>query len=194
LLLAIDLDEEFLRRKRGEAQFFEASKNDLLPRMMTGQFARQSRREQKMYLAQVLFSEDGRAADSNDGTIATNTTVTAPGTSPMDDNMNPCEVYVDHVDGKEDAATKQRRYQRLQSSKECLRLSLALRETSCVSMALSEISKRYLNVYGKARVHDALRCSEKAIEVVTAEYWDSDEMELEVRCPLPWNLFLACSR
>jgi hypothetical protein len=203
LFLVLDLDELVLRRKRGNdmAFFSEMIKTDLLPRQTVGPQSHKSRRDQKMHLAQVLFSDDNTAG------------VTKGSYYPTDDNSMNCEIYVDHdyVNSKEndnDLEAKQHRYQRLQSAKDCLKLSLQLKEASCVSMALSEISKRYLNAYGKTYAPQALRCSEKAIEIVLNDYWDTDEMEMEVSgmidgardrldhrahvspCPYPWFCLL----
>lgn len=47
LTLVIDLDDSVLRRKRGENDYFNALKADLLPRIVKGPLAKIPRREQK---------------------------------------------------------------------------------------------------------------------------------------------------
>lgn len=153
----IDLDDSVLRRKRGENNYFSALKSDLLPRATHGQFASVPRREQKIRLAKLLFS-DGEE---------------------VDEESNPSEVYVDNVDGNEDPVVKKRREERLRSAKFALRLSTVLREPACSSLSLSEISKRYINLYGKEHADVALRCAEKAIEVASEGLYDSDDIAME---------------
>lgn len=160
LTLVIDLEDSVLRRKRGETDYFTALKADLLPRVTTGQYAPLPRREQKIKLAKLLFSDE----DDDD-----------------DDDSNPSEVYVDSVDGSEDNATKLRRQERLNSAKFALRLSTVLREPACASLSLSEISKRHLSCYGKEGAEVALRCSDKAIEIASDGFYDNDDIAIEVR-------------
>lgn len=157
LTLVIDLEDSVLRRKRGETAYFTALKSDLLPRVTTGQLATLPRREQKIRLAKLLFSDDEEPDEEN----------------------SPSEVYVDKVDGQEDSATKQRRMERLASAKFALRLSTVLREPACASLSLSEISKRYLNSYGKEGAEAALRCADKAIEIASDGFYDNDTIALE---------------
>lgn len=147
-----------LRRKRGENAYFTALKADLLPRVTTGQLATMARRDQKIRLAKLLFSDEEE----------------------QDDESNPSEVYVDKVDGQEDEQTKARREERLNSAKYALRLSTVLREPACSSLSLSEISKRYLNSHGKDGAEAALRCAEKAIEIASDGFYDSDIIAVEV--------------
>ena len=61
-----------------------------------------------------------------------------------------------------------------------LSLSSVLREPACASLSLSEISKRRLAYYGKDGAEAALRCADKAIEIAGPEFWDRDEIEIEV--------------
>lgn len=159
LTLVIDLDDNVLRRKRGHNAYFQALKNDLVPRVTTGPTGALTRRDQKIKLAKLLFSED----DEDDP-----------------DYANPSEVYVDNVDGSEDEATKARRLDRLNSAKFALRLSSVLREPACASLSLSEISKRYLAAYGKDGAENALRCADKAIEIAGNGFYDSDLVAIEV--------------
>jgi len=166
LTLVIDLEDSVMRRKRGDTAYFSALKSDLLPRVTTGVLRDSTRREQKVKLAKILFSED----------------------EVEDDEANPSEVYVDSVDGTEDEATKQRRLERLNSAKYALRLSTVLREPACASLSLSEISKRYLNCYGKEAAEDALRCADKAIEVASDGYYDNDVIAIEVRTACSFDL------
>jgi hypothetical protein len=159
LTLVIDLEDSVLRRKRGENNYFSSLKADLLPRATLGAYANITRRDQKIRLAKLLFSEE----------------------DDEEEDANPSEVYVDSVDGKEDAATKQSRHDRLNSAKFALRLSSVLREPACASLSLSEISKRYLNCFGKEGAEAAVRCADKAIEISSDGFWDSDEIAIEVR-------------
>lgn len=158
LTLVIDLEDSVLRRKRGETAYFTALKADLLPRVTKGQMAAMPRRDQKIRLAKLLFSDD----------------------EDQDEENSPSEVYVDKVDGSEDEATKQRRMDRLASAKFALRLSTVLREPACASLSLSEISKRYLNCHGKEGAEAALRCADKAIEMAGDGFYDSDTIAMEV--------------
>lgn len=116
-----------------------------------------TRREQKINLAQLLFSE-----------------------AEASDEKSPSEVYVDQVDGLEDQTTRTRRMNRLQEAKNALRLSLVLREAACASLSLSEICKRRLALFGKAGAEDALRCVDKALEVAGEAFWDGDDVAIEV--------------
>ena len=68
LTLVIDLDDSVLRRKRGETDYFTALKADLLPRVMNGPLAHLPRREQKIKLAKLLFSDE---ESEEDKTLAT---------------------------------------------------------------------------------------------------------------------------
>ncbi len=157
LSLLIDLEDNVLRRKRGDTDYFAALKADLLPRLTKGQLANLSRRDQKVKLARLLFSEEEHEEDKN-----------------------PSEVYVDLVDGEEDEATMARRAERLNGARAALRLSTVLREPACASLSLSEISKRRLALYGKKGADAALRCAEKALEIAGDSFYDSDEIAIEV--------------
>jgi hypothetical protein len=157
LTLVIDLDDSVLRRKRGETEYFQALKSDLLPRVTKGSLAHLPRREQKIKLAKLLFSDEEH-----------------------DDDKNPSEVWMDTVDGNEDPATKKLRQERLASARMALSLSSVLREPACASLSLSEISKRRLCYYGKEGAEDALRCADKAIEIAGSGFWDRDDIEIEV--------------
>lgn len=156
LTLVIDLEDSVLRRKRGETEYFTALKADLLPRITRGPLANLTRREQKIKLAKLLFSEEEHEEDKN-----------------------PSEVWMDTVDGNEDAATKKHRAERLASARMALSLSSLLREPACASLSLSEISKRRLAFYGKEGAEAALRCADKAIEIAGSGFWDRDEIEIE---------------
>lgn len=159
LTLVIDLEDSVMRRKRGENAYFAALKADLLPRVTTGQMAVLPRREQKIRLAKLLFSEEDE----------------------QEEDSSPSEVYVDNVDGNEDEATKKKRLERLQSAKFALKLSTVLREPACSSLSLSEISKRYLALKGKEGAEDALRTARKAVELASDGFYDSDDIAVEVR-------------
>lgn len=159
LTLVIDLDDSVLRRKRGETDYFTALKADLLPRVMTGPLAHLPRREQKIKLAKLLFSDEENEEDKT-----------------------PSEVWSDSVDpdDDDDFDTKKGRKDRLASARMALSLSSVLREPACASLSLSEISKRRLACFGKAGGEDALRCANKAIEIASDGFWDRDDVEIEV--------------
>jgi hypothetical protein len=169
LTLVIDLEDSVLRRKRGDQEYFNALRQDLLPRVTRGALAKDSRREQKIKLAKLLFSEEENEEDAN-----------------------PSEVYVENaVDGQEDEATKAHRLQRLTSARSALTLSTVLREPACASLSLSEISKRRLSYYGKEGAEAALRCANKAIEIAGDGFYDTDEIEVEVSREIIWGDSLA---
>jgi hypothetical protein len=119
--------------------------------------AKMTRREQKVSLAQLLFSEDDDCEDKG-----------------------PSEVYVEQT-GDEDSATLRHRADRLAQARAALRLSLLLREPACASLSLSELCKRKLTQAGREGAVDALRCADKALEIAGPGFWDSDEVQLEVR-------------
>jgi len=152
----IDLEDNVQRRRRGENEYFKALNADLLPRATKGPMGRMSRREQKVSLAQLLFSE---AEDCED--------------------KGPSEVYVEQVDGGEDAATLKHRAERLQQARAALRMSLMLREAACTSLSLSELCKRKLTMSGKNGADEALRCADKAIEIAGDGFWDGDDVAIE---------------
>ena len=157
LSLLIDLEDSVQRRKRGENEYFTALKADLLPRATRGPMAKMTRREQKVSLAQLLFSEDDDCEDKG-----------------------PSEVYIEQVAADEDEATMKHRADRLAQARAALRLSLLLREPACASLSLSELCKRKLTQAGKAGAEEALRCANKAIEIAGPGFWDSDEVAIEV--------------
>mmetsp|Transcript_10565 Transcript_10565/g.30192 ORF Transcript_10565/g.30192 Transcript_10565/m.30192 type:complete len:431 (+) Transcript_10565:210-1502(+) len=156
LTLVIDLEDSVLRRKRGETEYFTALKADLLPRVTRGHLATYTRREQKIRLAKLLFSEEEHEEDKN-----------------------PSEVWIDKENDDEDEAILTHRAERLASARMALNLSILLREPACASLSLSEISKRRLAFYGKEGAEDSLRCAEKAIEIAGDGFWDRDEIEIE---------------
>lgn len=160
MTLVIDLDDSVLRRKRGETDYFTALKADLLPRVMTGPLAHLPRREQKIKLAKLLFSDEENEEDKT-----------------------PSEVWSDSVDpdDDDDFDTKKGRKDRLASARMALSLSSVLREPACASLSLSEISKRRLACFGKAGGEDALRCANKAIEIASDGFWDRDDVEIEAQ-------------
>ena len=160
------------RRKRGENEYFTALKADLLPRATRGPMAKMTRREQKVSLAQLLFSEDDDCEDKG-----------------------PSEVYVDQAVGDEDSMTLKHREDRVAQARAALRLSLLLREPACASLSLAELCKRTLTASGKDGAKEALRCADLAVEIAGPGFWDSDEVAVEVRVFVPlellpcWNLF-----
>jgi len=160
LTLVIDLDDSVLRRKRGETDYFTALKADLLPRVMNGPLANLPRREQKIKLAKLLFSDEENEEDKT-----------------------PSEVWSDSVDpdDDDDLEAKKVRAERLNSARMALSLSSVLREPACASLSLSEISKRRLACFGKAGGEDALRCANKAIEIASDGFYDRDEIEIETQ-------------
>lgn len=156
LSLLIDLEDNVQRRRRGENEYFQALKADLLPRAIKGPMAKMNRREQKVSLAQLLFSEDDDCEDKG-----------------------PSEVYVEQVDGEEDKATIKHRADRLAQARAALRLSLLLRESACTSLSLSELCKRRLTYSGKSGASEALRCADKALEIAGSDFWDGDDIAIE---------------
>lgn len=156
LSLLIDLEDSVQRRRRGENEYFQALKADLLPRAVKGPMAKMTRREQKVSLAQLLFSEDDDSEDKG-----------------------PSEVYIEQVDGEEDKTTMKHRADRLAQARAALRLSLLLREAACTSLSLSELCKRRLTFSGKAGAKEALRCADKALEIAGTGFWDGDEIAIE---------------
>jgi len=165
LSLLIDLEDSVQRRRRGENEYFTALKSDLLPRATKGPMAKMSRREQKVSLAQLLFSEDQEAEDKG-----------------------PSEVYVDTAELDDDKETIQHRQARLGQAKAALRLSLVLREGACAALSLAELCKRLLALKGKAGAEDALRCADKAIEIAGDGFWDMDDVAVEVCTCKGWEI------
>jgi len=157
LSLLIDLEDNVQRRRRGENEYFRALNADLLPRATKGPMGRMSRREQKVSLAQLLFSE---ADDCED--------------------KGPSEVYVEQIDGGESKSTMKHRADRVQQARAALRMSLMLREAACTSLSLSELCKRKLTLSGKSGAEDALRCADKALEIAGEGFWDGDDVAMEV--------------
>lgn len=162
LSLLIDLEDNVQRRRRGENEYFKALQADLLPRATKGPMGRMSRREQKVSLAQLLFSEADESEDKG-----------------------PSEVYVEQIDGGEDKATMKHRAERLQQARAALRMSLMLREAACTSLSLSELCKRKLTFSGKAGAEDALRCADKALEIAGSGFWDGDDVAQEAEDTIP---------
>lgn len=156
LSLLIDLEDSVQRRKRGENEYFTALKADLLPRATKGPMQKMSRREQKVSLAQLLFSEDD-----------------------ADEDHGPSEVFSDNIDDEDDPAVLKHRTDRLAQARAALRLSLLLREPACTSLSLSELCKRKLILEGKKGAEEALRCADKALEVAGEGFWDGDEIAFE---------------
>jgi len=156
LSLLIDLEDSVQRRKRGENEYFTALKADLLPRATRGPMAKMTRREQKVSLAQLLFSEDDDCEDKG-----------------------PSEVYIEQVFGDEDEKTMKHRADRLAQARAALRLSLLLREPACASLSLAELCKRKLTYSGKEGAEEALRCADKAVEIAGPGFWDGDEVAIE---------------
>ena len=134
LSLLIDLEDSVQRRKRGENEYFSALKADLLPRATRGPMAKMTRREQKVSLAQLLFSEDDDC-----------------------DDKGPSEVYIEQDTQEEDPMVLKHRSDRLAQARAALRLSLLLREPACASLSLSELCKRKLTMSGKDGAVEALR-------------------------------------
>jgi len=162
LTLIIDLEDHVLRRKRGENAYFSAVKADILPRVTTGQMAAMTRRDQKIHLATLLFSDgDVRNADDDE------------------DNSTPSEIYTENA-GRDDEQLQKRREERLKTSKRSLMLSNYLCESACAAISLTEISKRTLLLKGKEGAEVALRCADKALLMSGDGYYDNDEIAIEV--------------
>lgn len=160
LTLIIDLEDHVLRRKRGDTAYFTAVKSDILPRIKHGQLAQLSRRDQKVHLAKILFSDE--EAQEEEEMV-----------------HNPAEIYQDQTMPLEEA-TRQQRYQRLKAAKSALNLSQLLGEPACLAIALAEISKRTLLLYGKEKADVALRCADKCLLLASDQYYDTDEIMMEV--------------
>jgi len=161
LTLLIDLEDRVLRRKRGDNAYFSAVRSDVLPRVTTGPFSHLTRREQKIELAKLLFSDGDVRVDDDE------------------DNSTPSEVYMETVGQQDDEELRKRRLERLDKSKQSLRLSIYLCEPACAAISLTEISKRVLLLDGKDGAEVALRCASKAIEVASDQYYDSDLIVME---------------
>uniref|UniRef100_A0A7S2NW59 Uncharacterized protein n=1 Tax=Leptocylindrus danicus TaxID=163516 RepID=A0A7S2NW59_9STRA len=155
LTLLLDLEDVVLRRKRGDKAYYEAMKNDLLPRQQFGAMAKVGRRDQKVQLAQVLFADE------------------------KEHSKVPSEVYVEPIEGDEDPAVIKEQTKALVTAKEALKLSMILSESACVSLSLAEICKRIMVLRGKEGGEDALRVACKACELAGTGFWDSDEVMME---------------
>jgi tetratricopeptide (TPR) repeat protein len=151
----LDLEDMVLRRKRGDKAYYEASRDDLLPRQTTGPLAKMSRREQKVQLAQVLFGDDPT------------------------DSSNSEEIYTPPIPGDEDPLVLRQIMKALATAKEALKLSIILEEPACMAMSLVEIAKRILLLKDKEGADDSLRCLEKACEISGEGFWDMDEIKVE---------------
>jgi hypothetical protein len=73
-----------------------------------------------------------------------------------------------------------------------LEISYILREVACQSLSLSEISKRHLALKGKDGAEDALRCATKAAEIASKEFYDNDEIFMEVSSLMCWLAGRRC--
>lgn len=158
LSLLIDLEDSVQRRKRGDAEYFTALHKNLLPRATRGPMSRLSRRDQKVSLAQLLFSEDEDLTNTNGSDVFT-------GISP----------------NKEDKVEYQEARERLAQARVALRMSMLLREPACCALSLCELCKRRLVLEGKDGGEAALRCAMRALEISGDGFYDSDEVALEVR-------------
>ena len=170
LSLLIDLEDSTQRRRRGDNEYFTQLKADQLPRATRGPMAHMSRRDQKVSLAQLLFSDD-----------AENGGVSTP------EDKGPSEVYMDQNVEEEDPKVLQARAERLSQARAALRLSLLLREPACASLSLTEIAKRKLALSGKAGAEDSLRCAQLAVDIASDGFWDTDEVTFEVRSCLKFD-------
>eukprot|EP00590_Aulacoseira_subarctica_P011576 CAMPEP_0172420070 /NCGR_PEP_ID=MMETSP1064-20121228/6460_1 /TAXON_ID=202472 /ORGANISM="Aulacoseira subarctica , Strain CCAP 1002/5" /LENGTH=414 /DNA_ID=CAMNT_0013159841 /DNA_START=103 /DNA_END=1347 /DNA_ORIENTATION=- len=156
LSLLIDLNDSVARRRRGETEYFSALKANRLPRASVGAMATMSRRDQKVQLAQLLFSDD-------DG----------------GDDKTPSEVYSDQNLGDDDPAAIEVRKERLSQARAALRLSMLLGEPASAAVSLVEICKRNLLLKGKSGAEDSMRCVNKALEIAGEGFWDGDDILLE---------------
>jgi hypothetical protein len=161
LMLIMDLEDHVLRRKRGDLDYFTALQNNALPKVTTGRLAPLSRRDQKVKLATLMFS-DGSAKLEDD-----------------EDSLSSSEVYMDTY-GQDDPELRRRREGRLRTCKEALKFSMLLREPACAAVALTEISKRILLLRGREGGEDALRCAMKSIEMASDGCYDNEDILLEV--------------
>lgn len=151
LSLIVDLEDNVARRQRGDVDYFSAVKANRLPRDNNGPFADKSRRDQKVQLATLLFTDDA----------------------------TPGEVFSEqslHVDDPAELAVRQ---DQLSEARAALRLGMVLGDYPAVSVGLIEISKRNLLVNGKGGAEDSMRCVNKALEVAGDGFWDGDDILLE---------------
>jgi hypothetical protein len=160
LRLSIDLEDYVLRRMRGETAYFTALKNDLIPRIKEGNYKMLPRKEQKIELAKMLFHEEG------DEEI-------------VQDAYKSVEIYNERV-AELDEETKKKCVYLLRTAKTALHWAIVLREPACISLCLAKVCERYLHLYGKEGAEDALRCGLKAIEICCEEWYDIDDMSIEV--------------
>lgn len=156
LALLIDLDDNIARRRRGETEYFSAAKANRLPRDTSGPMATLSRRDQKIQLAQLLFSDED-----------------------VGDDKAPSEVYSDQNLNVDDPAELAVRQDQLAEARAALRLSMVLGEHAAVAVSLVEICKRNLLAKGKGGAEDSMRCVDKALEVAGDGFWDRDDIMLE---------------
>ena len=169
LRLAIDLEDYVQRRKRGELQYFQALKDDLVPRIKDGNWKRMARKEQKIELAKMLFHEEG------DEEI-------------IQDPMKAVEIYTERVE-ELDEVTKKKYTAQLNAAKYALQCAIVLREPACVALCLAKVSERYLQVYGKEGAEDAVRCGKKAIAICLEDFYDIDDVSIEVS----WDMVIPLS-
>jgi hypothetical protein len=127
-----------------------------IPHLRIGPIKEMSRTDQKGQLAQLLFVED-----------------------PDDEDRGPSEVFYGEAGGhNDDAKTTQHKKVRLVQAMNALRLSIMLKEAGCVSLSLSELCKRRLQVI-KGGAASALRAANLALDIAGDGSWDPDLVALE---------------
>ncbi|GMH89366.1 hypothetical protein TrVE_jg1749 [Triparma verrucosa] len=155
LQLIIDLHDNVTKRVKGLPAYQTLLSSDSLPKARHGPLATMSRADQKGQLAQLLFCED-----------------------PGDEDKGPSEVFYGTASGEEDEPTKRHKIHRLQQAQASLRLSILLREAGCVSLSLSELCKRRLQVIKNGGA-SALRAATLALDICGEGSWDPELVVLE---------------
>ncbi|GMH80763.1 hypothetical protein TrLO_g15069 [Triparma laevis f. longispina] len=155
LQLIIDLHDSVTKRIKGLPAYLVLKDSDGLPKARRGQMGKVSRGDQKGQLAQLLFCED-----------------------PGDEDKGPSEVFYGTASGEDDQLTLRHKIHRLQQAQASLRLSILLREAGCVSLSLSELCKRRLQVIKNGGA-GALRAAKLALEICGEGSWDPELVVLE---------------
>ncbi|GMH83898.1 hypothetical protein TL16_g09751 [Triparma laevis f. inornata] len=150
LQLIIDLHDSVTKRIKGLPAYLVLKDSDGLPKARRGQMGKVSRGDQKGQLAQLLFCED-----------------------PGDEDKGPSEVFYGTASGEDDQLTLRHKIHRLQQAQASLRLSILLREAGCVSLSLSELCKRRLQVIKNGGA-GALRAAKLALEICGEGRYESE--------------------
>ena len=155
--LIIDLDDNMLRRMKGDKDYNERLARDDLPKGRRGPIKDLSRRDQKAQLATLLFKEEEQ-----------------------DEDKGPSEVYYHSKSPQiaDDSKTRQHKMQRLKQAMMALRLSIMLRSAGCASLSLAELCKRRMQFDQRLSVA-ALRAAKLSLDIAGENEWDPDLVVLE---------------